>query len=57
MTFEEAVKESIKRYYDPNTDETELETNKLTPNKYDRLYFDNFEEERLGTAKTTKGKK
>lgn len=56
MTFEDAIKESIKRYYDPNTDETELETNKLTPNKYDRLYFDNFEEERLGTAKTKKSK-
>lgn len=54
MTLEEAIKESIRRYYDPNTDESELETNKLTPNKYDRKYFDEFEQERLSIKKKSK---
>jgi hypothetical protein len=56
MTFEEAIKESIRKYYDPKTDETEFETNKLTPNKYDRKYFDDFEEERLGSEASKKRK-
>lgn len=54
MTLEEAIKESIRKYYDPSTDEAELETNKLTPNKYDRVYFDTFEEERLSVKKKSK---
>lgn len=47
MTFEEAIKERIRKYYDPNHAEEGLESTKLTPTKYDRKYFDNFEEEIL----------
>ncbi len=47
MDLQQAIKERIKQYYDPNSDEEGLESNKLSPNKYDRKYFDNFEQERL----------
>lgn len=47
MTFEEAIKERIRKYYDPKHDEEGLESNKLTPSTYDRKYFDKFEEEVL----------
>lgn len=53
MNFEEAVKERIRKYYDPNHDEDGLESNAVSPNKYNRKYFDDFEEEIL-TKKTGK---
>lgn len=56
MTFEEAIKERIRKYYDPKHDEDALESNKLTKNRYDRKYFDDFEEEVL-TGKDKGGKK
>jgi len=54
MTFEEAIKERIRKYYDPDHDEDGLESNSVSPNKYDRKYFDDFEQERLSIKKKSK---
>ena len=56
MNFEEAVKESIRKYYDNKHDDTTLESNKVTPIKYTKKYFDDFEAEQLGTKIDVKGK-
>lgn len=49
MTFEDAIKESIRKYYDKKHDDESLESNKVAPIKYTKKYFDGFEEEQLGT--------
>lgn len=51
MTFEEAIKERIRKYYDPDHDEDGLESNSVSPNKYDRKYFDTFENDILSRKK------
>lgn len=56
MTFEEAIKESIRKYYDRD-DTTELELDKLGERQYTRDYFDSFEEEILGKQEKPNGPK
>lgn len=57
MTLEEAIKESIRRYYEMD-DDTELEVYKLNEgeHKYTKKYFKEFEDEILDgrTFKTSK---
>ena len=49
MTFEEAIRKSIKSYF---RDGGFQELNKLNKGrmKYDKKYFDKFEEEQFGTS-------
>lgn len=61
MTFEEAVKNMIKQYFDDDFDDDELESRKLggKESKYNKKYFDKFEEEILGERRmlASKGNK
>lgn len=56
MTFEDAIKESVRKYYDDKHDDTTLESTKASPNKYDKKYFDTFEQEILGKDTPKKSK-
>lgn len=48
MTFEEAVRRSIKSYFKGDEASNFLKTNSKRP-KFTKKYFDNFEEEKFGT--------
>jgi len=55
MTFEEAIKKSIKQYYEMD-DDNELEINKSGERQYTKKYFKDFEEEILGDRKFKESK-
>lgn len=56
MTFEEAIKASVKKYFDNETDD-DLEINKMNPDrKYTKQYFSKFEDEILGERRAAKEK-
>lgn len=58
MKLEEAIKKSIKQYFEMDNEEDE-ELFKLGESKYTKKYFDSFEEEILGgrgKEKTLKAK-
>jgi len=57
MTLEEAIKESIRKYYEME-DDTDLEVYKSTDSEhmYTKKYFDKFEEEILD-GRTFKSRK
>lgn len=56
MTLEEAIKESIRKYYESGNDD-ELEINKLGKHKYDKKYFDALEEERIPASEYKNARK
>lgn len=51
MTFEEAIKKSIQKYYEMGDED--LESNKFEERKYTKKYFDEFEDE-LVSKKSSK---
>ena len=54
-TWEAAFKKAVAAYFEDGDDD--LEINKLSNRKYNKKYFDSFEEERLGPKRAEKAKK
>ena len=49
MTWEDAIKKAIQRYWDQNDTGMKMELDKHDKTKYNKKYFDSFEQQQLDT--------